>query len=416
MRRLVGLAGTAPAADPSTNRDAERVELTDVDLALGPDFPVLRAGRRYRVTFWWSDCPVAHVEVEPDSARSFDAEDWQRLVAEAVAPDVMRVAREIVAREAVAPPASSTASVVICTRDRPEQLARCLASLPQQTQRAAEVIVVDNASRDMRTRDAALRANAVYVREDRPGLDYARNAGALAARGDIVAYTDDDVRLHPRWLERMVAAFDQPSIAAVTGLVLPAELETSAQRHFETHWSFGRGYRRIDFADEFFAADRTHGCPVWEIGAGASMAFRRDIFVTAGLFDERLDVGRAGCSGDSEFWHRILTHGRVCRYEPSAVVFHYHRRDWAGLSRQIEAYMRGHAAALMVQYERSGHLGHLRRAGVTMPLYYARRLCRLMLRSKRPEDRFLYKEAAGFLAGLLFYAREANWRALRGQR
>lgn len=275
---------------------------------------------------------------------------------------------------------------------------------------------MDNASRDTRTRDVALAANAVYLREARPGLDYARNAGALAARGDIVAYTDDDVRLHPRWLERIVAAFDHPSIAAVTGLVLPAELETAAQVHFETHWSLGRGYRRIDFDRAFFAADRRHGCPVWEIGAGASMAFRREVFVTAGLFDERLDVGRAGCSGDSEFWHRILTHGGVCRYEPSAVVFHYHRSDWEGLSRQIYGYMRGHAAALMVQFERSGHLGVLRRAGMTMPLYYAGRLGRVMALSRLPEDRFLHREISGFLAGLLFYAREANWRAWRMER
>ena len=152
----------------------------------------------------------------------------------------------------------------------------------------------------------------------------------------------------------MAAAFDDDRIMAVTGLVLPAELETAAQRHFERHWRFGRGYRPIDFGPDFFRVDRTHGCPAWEIGAGASMAFRREVFDRAGLFDERLDVGAAGCSGDSEYWHRVLTHGGVCRYEPSAVAFHYHRRDFAGLSRQIFSYMRGHAAALMVQYERSG--------------------------------------------------------------
>jgi hypothetical protein len=53
---------------------------------------------------------------------------------------------------------------------------------------------------------------------------------------------------------------------AVTGLVLPAELETEAQLHFETYWGFGRGYRRIDFSSVFFESDRMRGCPVWEIG------------------------------------------------------------------------------------------------------------------------------------------------------
>jgi GT2 family glycosyltransferase len=121
---------------------------------------------------------------------------------------------------------------------------------------------------------------------------------------------------------------------AVTGLVLPAELATEAQLHFETYWGFGRGYRRIDFISVFFESDRMRGCPVWEIGAGANMAFRREVFEKVGLFDERLDVGAAGCSGDSEFWHRVLTHGGVCRYEPGAVAYHFHRRDWAGLSNQ----------------------------------------------------------------------------------
>jgi len=53
-------------------------------------------------------------------------------------------------------------------------------------------------------------------------------------------------------------------------------------------------------------------------------------------------------------------------YEPAAVAFHYHRREFAGLSQQIFAYMRGHAAALLVQYERSGNLGNLRRALATL--------------------------------------------------
>ena len=107
-----------------------------------------------------------------------------------------------------------------------------------------QVVVVDNAScDDGRTRAVALAAGVDYVREDRPGLDIARNRGVRAATGDIVAFTDDDVRLHPRWLERLTAAFDADRIMAVTGLVLPAELETPAQIHFEKYWGFGRGYR-----------------------------------------------------------------------------------------------------------------------------------------------------------------------------
>lgn len=302
-----------------------------------------------------------------------------------------------------------TVSVVICTRDRPDCLARCLASLPAQTRPPNQVVVVDNASRDGgRTRAAALAAGVNYVREDRAGLDVARNRGVAAATGDIVAFTDDDVFLHPRWLERLVAAFDDDRVLAVTGLVLPAELDTEAQRHFETYWSFGRGFDRIDFGASFFAVDRRQGCPAWEIGAGANMAFRRDVFARIGPFDERLDVGAAGCSGDSEFWHRVLTHGGICRYEPSAVVFHHHRRDFDALARQIFAYMRGHAAALLVQYERSGNPGNLRRALATLPAWYARRGLRCLIRGRSEQDLLLWHEIRGYVSGLLFY-----WRTPR---
>jgi GT2 family glycosyltransferase len=119
----------------------------------------------------------------------------------------------------------------------------------------------------------------------------------------------------------------------------------------KSSWCSPRGYRRIDFSSTFFESDRTRGCPVWEIGAGANMAFRRELFENVGLFDERLDVGAAGRSGDSEFWHRVLTRRGVCRYQPSAVAYHFHRRDWAGLSDQIFYYMPGHAAALLIQFE-----------------------------------------------------------------
>jgi GT2 family glycosyltransferase len=294
--------------------------------------------------------------------------------------------------------APGSVSVVICTRDRPGELRRCLSSLPRQTLAPLEVIVVDNASTSAETRQVAEAAGVIYVREDRPGLDYARNTGAATARGDIVAYTDDDVLLHPSWLENLAAAFDAPDVGAVTGLVLPAELASPAQLHFETFWSFGRGYARKDFTPQAFAALR-NAFPVWEIGAGASMAFRREVFAALGGFDERLDVGRAGCSGDSEYWHRLLAGGYVCRYEPTSVAYHYHRNTDDGLAGQLFHYMRGHAAALLVQFERTGRIGNLKRAFLGLPLRYARRL----MRRSQPRDLYLEREIRGYVSGLGFY-------------
>lgn len=372
-----------------------------VDLAHGPETLQVEVADCL-VVFWYGDVPIGQVRSSGAIGRSVDLWDLQRAV---VDPAVLARARELDAARMASDPDNPSASIVICTRDRPDDLAVCLASLRDQTRQPLEVIVVDNASSDDLTREVTLAAGVIYVREDRAGLDFARNAGVRAARGKIIAFTDDDVRLHPRWLERMLVAFDHPSIMAVTGLVLPAQLDTAAQVHFETFWSFGRGFRRIDFGQDFRRVDRTRGYPAWEIGAGASMAFRSEVFSRIGGFDERLDVGRAGCSGDSEYWHRVLTHGGICRYEPSVVAFHVHRREMKGLASQIFYYMRGHAAALLVQYERSGNSGNLRRVLFTMPLWYARRVVRSLVRGRQQSDLLLKQEIRGFVSGVSFYLR-----------
>ena len=309
---------------------------------------------------------------------------------------------------AVACNRATTVSVVICTRDRPADLARCLRSFAQQTRVPDQIVVVDNAPRDDATRQAALSAGVDYVREDRPGLDIARNTGALRATGDIVAYTDDDVVLHPGWLHHIVSAFDHDDIWAVMGLVLPAELATEAQCIFERHWSFGRGFSRRDYGPAFYEATRRRGCPAWEIGAGANMAIRRRVFDIVGLFDERLDVGAAGCSGDSEMWYRILYHGGTCRYEPTAVVSHYHRQTYDALARQIYAYMSGHTAALLVQYERTGEFGNLRRLLLTMPYHYTKAFLRRLIKGRDISNCLLKEEITGCLAGILYYFRASD--------
>jgi len=299
-------------------------------------------------------------------------------------------------------------SVVICTRDRPDELRRCLASFPLQSRPPDEVIVVDNASVSPATREVALSAGATYIREDRAGLDFARNSGVLATSGDLVLFTDDDTELHPDWIANITAAFRDEEVTAVTGLVLPAVLKTEAQWVFETQWGFGRGFDRIDFGPEFYRATRDRGCPSWEIGAGANMAFRRSIFEEIGLFDERLGAGQSGCADDSEFWYRILAAGGTCRYEPTAVMYHHHRLTMDGLASQIYQYMRGHAAGLMVQHERTGDRGNLRRAFIDLPRYFCRCAVKRLTGKRATHDRYLAQQVRGTIAGLFFY-----WRSKR---
>jgi GT2 family glycosyltransferase len=342
--------------------------------------------------FWYGDRPIGHIVLHEGKTTNSSIDHIDPGFFLAADAELQRSRQH-----------AFSASVVICTRDRPDELEMCLSSLPKQSCPPREIIVVDNASRDPRTRDVALAAGVTYVREERPGLDIARNTGALLATSEIVAYTDDDVLLHPRWLERLVSAFDAPEVAAVTGLVLPAELATEAQRYFENYWGFNKGYRKQDIDRAVFRSYRTRAFPAWDIGAGASMAFRREVFERVGLFDERLDVGQAGCSGDSEYWYRLLANGYTCRYVPDAVAFHFHRRTMEGLASQIYYYMRGHTAALMVQHERTGIETNRLRAYFYLPYWYAYRIIRKIVSPRRVGDRFLKEEISGCLAGLRFY-------------
>jgi glycosyltransferase involved in cell wall biosynthesis len=318
-----------------------------------------------------------------------------------------------------APPAevpadrSGACTVVVCTRGRSGSLARCLDSLADLDPGPAAVLVVDNEPRDPAVRDLiAARPYVTYIAEPRPGLDIARNTGWRNARTPLVAYTDDDVVVHRSWLRALTGGFDSAEVVAVTGLVLPMSLETEAQQIFERHWSFNKGFAARDFGPDFYASTRAHGAPTWEIGAGASMAFRRDFLAASGGFDERLDAGAAGCSGDSEMWYRVLAEGLTCRYLPSAVCFHEHRRETSALRGQLRAYLRGHVAALLVQYERYGEPGNLRRALLTLPTYYAGLAGRRLLgRGDPTRTATIGPEVMGALGGLAFCLRDPAWRA-----
>jgi GT2 family glycosyltransferase len=272
-------------------------------------------------------------------------------------------------RDEAAPP---TVSLVICTRDRPDDLQACLTSLRDLQRRPQQIIVVDNNPQTDATRQLVEAEEGIeYVLEPQPGLSRARNAGIAHSRGDIIVFTDDDVIVHPAWLDGVLQAFEQPDVMAVTGPVLPAELKTEAQVLFQqSQLNCGWGYRPQLFGANFFTHTQRNGAPVWRIGAGANMAFRRELFDKVGVFDERLGAGTSGCSEDSEMWYRVLAGGWTCRYHPAGAVFHVHRRDMDGLSHQMHQYMRGHVAALLVQWENHRHWGNVRRAYATLPLYY----------------------------------------------
>jgi len=306
---------------------------------------------------------------------------------------------------------ASDLSVVVCTRDRPEALAGCLAALARQRSPAGEVVVVDNSADGTAAAVVAGFAGVRHVHEPRPGLSVARNTGVLACTRPLVAFTDDDVEVSGTWTAELVRAFAlAPEADAVTGLVLPASLDSAAQRLFQFQLGgFGSCMVPVRFDARFLDDAARRGPQVWRIGAGANMAFRQGVFDRVGLFDERLGAGAAGCSEDSELWYRILAAGGTCLYEPRAVVHHHHRADLAGLAGQMRAYMRGHVAALVAQHDRCQHPGNLRRIALHLPRYFARTAVHALGADSPDRARLLAEEVRGWLGGIGLAFRPA-WR------
>lgn len=299
-------------------------------------------------------------------------------------------------------------SVVVCTRNRSTQLKRCLDSLLQQRVLPSEIIIVDNAPTDDATEVLAKKYDCVvYVKEPRLGLDIARNTGARVAKSSIVAYTDDDVIFHPLWVFNVWQSFQNPKIKAMTGLIIAASLETQSQQIFEQFWSFNRGYVDKIYNADFFNDTLEEGPPVWEIGAGANMAFRKEVFDSVGYFDERLDVGAAGCNGDSEMWYRILAAGYEIHYNPRAVCYHEHRREMRGLQKQLFFYMRGFTAAALIQQQANRNARYKLLLFKKFPAYYLRLFVRGFLK-KDLRHKTLWSEIRGIISGVRFYLQNKN--------
>jgi O-antigen biosynthesis protein len=318
--------------------------------------------------------------------------------------------------EAHARPRLALASIVVATFDRPLDLRACLRSLlAQTTQRPTEIIVVDNHPDSALTPPVVAEFPGVrLLSEPRQGLSYARNAGIAASRGEVIVATDDDVVMPADWLEKLLAPFARDDVMIVTGNVLPAELDTRAQRLFEHYGGLGRGFVRVEAAGEWFGSWYREAVPTWQLGATANAAFRSTIFShpRIGMLDPALGAGSpTGCSEDTDLFYRVLAAGFTVVYEPAAYVWHHHRRDMRALRRQIYSYSKGHVAYHLktwIRYGDSRALFHLAR---TLPKWQVRKLLRWMRRSNDYPLSLILTEIAGNLAGPW-----ALWRAQRRAR
>jgi cellulose synthase/poly-beta-1,6-N-acetylglucosamine synthase-like glycosyltransferase len=221
----------------------------------------------------------------------------------------------------VAPP---TATVVVPTRDRPAQLAACLAALDAQTAPQVEVVVVDDASRDPAA-VAAVTGSHPEVRLARAagaGPAAARNLGAGLAGGDVVCFTDDDCRPGPDWVAHLLGCVERgaPAAAGPTFNGRPRDVYAAASQTVTNH-----------LADSY----RSSGGPVF--APTSNLAVRIDVF-RALPFDETFPLA----AGEDRDWcQRLAAAGHELAFEPAAWVSHHQDLGWRGFWRQQVRYGRG---------------------------------------------------------------------------
>ncbi|MGN7189921.1 glycosyltransferase family 2 protein [Curtobacterium sp. MCBA15_004] len=238
-------------------------------------------------------------------------------------------------------------SVVIGTRDRPEDVRRCVRSVLASAYDDLEVLVVDNAPSSTATRDvvAAVGDPRVrYVLEARPGVSRARNAGLALATGEVVAFVDDDVVVDRDWASALAAAYARDAdVVCVTGLVPSGELRTPTQRYFDERVTWARNTDRRVFRTASPPADLPlFPFSVGAFGTGANMSIRRDAGLALGGFDVALGPGTPTRAGeDPDLFTRVLFSGGALAVEPSAVVWHRHRSDREALRAQALGYGTG---------------------------------------------------------------------------
>lgn len=276
-------------------------------------------------------------------------------------------------------PADVSVSIVVATYDRPNDLRNCLCHLiAQASPQQVEIVVVDNHSASGLTPPVVAEfPDVVLVNEPRQGLAYARNAGFVASKGDILVATDDDVTVSSDWLEKLIAPFIRPEVMIVTGNVLPLELENPTQVIFEDYGGLGRGFQPYEVDWKWFKSYQRRAVPTWSLGATANAAFRANIFShpQIGLIDEALGAGMpTGCSEDTYLFYKVLKAGYTIVYEPAAYVWHKHRCGMPALRRQLYNYSKGHVAYHLTTLLRDHDLRGLVRITIELPQLYIRRI------------------------------------------
>lgn len=225
---------------------------------------------------------------------------------------------------------------MICTRNRGAFLSACLEAIVAMRPAVAwELVLVDNGSTDDTPRLLAdFVTNApcpvTLVHEPRRGLASARNAGVVAARGALLAFTDDDCYPSPDFLDQWATVFADPAVGYGGGRILlhdPDDFPITIQTATEPHVILPRGFIEPGIIQ------------------GANMAFRSEVVWAIGGFDPALGPGGQFNFEDLDASSRAAAAGYAGGYFPGPVVRHHHRRRLESEIRALKlSYARGRGA------------------------------------------------------------------------
>lgn len=217
-------------------------------------------------------------------------------------------------------------SVVVCSYNGAATLRECLESLVRLDYPDYEIILVDDGSRDQTPAIAADFPSVRLIRQENLGLSVARNVGARAASGAIIAYTDSDCIADPDWLYGLVDAMGRQGVEAIGGPNLPPVTDCWTAQCVAA--SPG-GPSHVMLNDT--SAEHVPGC---------NMAFDRGKLLAIGGFDSTFRVA----GDDVDICWRFLDAGWRIGYAPSALVWHRRRSTVGGYLRQQQGYGRSEAA------------------------------------------------------------------------
>ncbi len=322
----------------SRHKCANSVAVLDLDFVSLPDYISLSNNQKHALALIrYKQKPVGQIQLEIDGNR-IDRDKLENMILNEVEFPFWQAWLENeleLENKPTTGQEKEKITIAICTRDRPDDLRRCLEEITRIPNDGQEVIVIDSCSQNPQTKVISQSFPEVrYVYENYPGLNRARNRALIEASHEIIAFIDDDAVPDPNWIRAFLPNFSDPRVLCVTGLTMPLELETAAQQWFERYSPFNRGFKH-----KVYDKNNLHHLAASRVGAGANMALRRNIIDLIGPFDEILDAGTPTKSGgDTEMFNRIIANGYQIVYDPAALSWHRHRRTWEELREVLYGY------------------------------------------------------------------------------